>query len=50
MATGTTRRTKDTAGGAVLRVAFELDDLRWKLGIGAGELSGEGIVLLGPGP
>lgn len=34
MATGTTRRGKDTCGDAVLHVAFELDDLRWTLTMG----------------
>jgi transposase len=34
--TGTTRGSKDTAGPAVLHVAFELDDLRWTLTMATG--------------
>lgn len=34
MATGTTRKGKGTGPGAVLHVAFELDDLRWTLTMG----------------
>lgn len=33
---GTARGRKDTAGGAVLHVAFELDDLRWTLTMATG--------------